>query len=438
MTDRSYTDADLRDRIARALAAYDLPYFDRRHQYDLADAVLAVLSAPAACSDPIECSHEAALGELAELRSRLADYENRITWETTCGSCARVLDSSIRETERAERAEAAVARVRRLHDHLDSETDLLASPDQEITRGAAARKIAAALDGYSPPADRAAILREVADALPEADLPFVPPMDRRRVANWLRRLADAASGPGRADDKPQQPTDADVVEAHELALSFALNGAETQQPLVSTADKAAALGLTDTEYRARSHAAAVAAVRAAIPGMYAHVGHRLEDVLNEGGETRQDEPESLPLLFWDEPAGVVYEDGRIAAWLSRAVNLAQAEPAGQLILQPDAAARLRRALTTALNEADEAREAAERAAANCRDAEGCHRVVPCVPGCAARWQVAVVSQPDGEARSVCLCSHLRSEHVTVSGRLLCDACDPDSTDNRTCDGFRAL
>ena len=36
---------------------------------------------------------------------------------------------------------------------------------------------------------RAETLREAADALPEADLPFVPPMDRRRVADWLRRLA---------------------------------------------------------------------------------------------------------------------------------------------------------------------------------------------------------------------------------------------------------
>ncbi|WP_159107031.1 hypothetical protein [Streptomyces coelicoflavus] len=35
----------LRDRIAQALAAYDLPYFDHRHQYEVADAVLAVLPA---------------------------------------------------------------------------------------------------------------------------------------------------------------------------------------------------------------------------------------------------------------------------------------------------------------------------------------------------------------------------------------------------------
>lgn len=47
----------------------------------------------------------------------------------------------------------ALARVRRLHDALAGE-DLLTSPDDEITRGAAAKKIAAALDGWTPPADR--------------------------------------------------------------------------------------------------------------------------------------------------------------------------------------------------------------------------------------------------------------------------------------------
>ncbi len=53
---------------------------------------------------------------LAELRTELAslaEYESTINWMTTCTSCARVLDSSIRETERAERAEAAIERVRK-------------------------------------------------------------------------------------------------------------------------------------------------------------------------------------------------------------------------------------------------------------------------------------------------------------------------------------
>ena len=44
--------------------------------------------------------------------AKVADYENRITWHTTCESCARLLDSGIRETERAEKAEAALERVR--------------------------------------------------------------------------------------------------------------------------------------------------------------------------------------------------------------------------------------------------------------------------------------------------------------------------------------
>lgn len=45
---------------------------------------------------------------LAHAEAAVADYENRINWHTTCASCARILDSSIRETERRERAEAAL------------------------------------------------------------------------------------------------------------------------------------------------------------------------------------------------------------------------------------------------------------------------------------------------------------------------------------------
>jgi hypothetical protein len=43
---------------------------------------------------------------------RLLELENALTWETTCLSCAEVLDSSIKETERAEKAEAVLQRVR--------------------------------------------------------------------------------------------------------------------------------------------------------------------------------------------------------------------------------------------------------------------------------------------------------------------------------------
>lgn len=57
----------------------------------------------------------------------------------------------LRHFQRVEQAEAAIARVRQLHDRLTS-SDELTAPDDQITRGAAAKSIAAALDGWTPPA----------------------------------------------------------------------------------------------------------------------------------------------------------------------------------------------------------------------------------------------------------------------------------------------
>ncbi len=54
---------------------------------------------------------DAEADRLLEGIDRLADYENRITWDTTCGSCARILDSSVQETERATRAETALRAI---------------------------------------------------------------------------------------------------------------------------------------------------------------------------------------------------------------------------------------------------------------------------------------------------------------------------------------
>ena len=55
---------------------------------------------------------------------------------------------------------------------------------------------------------------------------------------------------------------------------------------------------------------------------------------------------------------------------------------------------------------------------------------------------AVGEQPETQEtpnpRTVCTCGHTRGEHVTVSGRLLCDECDPDSTNNLVCKEFEAL
>jgi hypothetical protein len=61
--------------------------------------------------------------------------------------------------------------------------------------------------------------------------------------------------------------------------------------------------------------------------------------------------DATPLLFWDESAGAVHHDGRVAVWINKAVNLAEFAPAGQLILQVQAASQLRDALGAALAEA---------------------------------------------------------------------------------------
>jgi hypothetical protein len=56
--------------------------------------------------------HAACDAAIARLTAKVADYENGISWNTSCTSCARVLDSSYRDHARAEKAELVVAAVR--------------------------------------------------------------------------------------------------------------------------------------------------------------------------------------------------------------------------------------------------------------------------------------------------------------------------------------
>jgi hypothetical protein len=105
-----HTVDSLRQRVARTIHRYDNHHalsgndIPSKHHYGEADAVLA---------------------ELKREMDALAEYENAITWLTTCLACARVLDSGIRETERAERAEAAHDAVRKLHER-DPDADYCA------------------------------------------------------------------------------------------------------------------------------------------------------------------------------------------------------------------------------------------------------------------------------------------------------------------------
>ncbi|MER6534345.1 hypothetical protein ABT215_11140 [Streptomyces sp900105755] len=80
------------------------------------------------------------------------------------------------------------------------------------------RRADAVLAVLLPPTDRAAVLLEAADWYARQGKVVLA---ASQVAADLRR---------RAAEVEQEPTDADVVEAHRLALSFAVDAAETQQP----------------------------------------------------------------------------------------------------------------------------------------------------------------------------------------------------------------
>jgi hypothetical protein len=101
----SGTADSLQQRIARAIHRYDNHHalsgndIPSKHHHGEADAVLA---------------------ELKRELEALAEYENTINWHTTCTSCARILDSAIRETERAERAEAALREVLAVAEVIDA------------------------------------------------------------------------------------------------------------------------------------------------------------------------------------------------------------------------------------------------------------------------------------------------------------------------------
>jgi hypothetical protein len=50
--------------------------------------------------------------DLETARAALADYENTISWETTCHGCARLLDRCVEADQRREQAEAELTRIR--------------------------------------------------------------------------------------------------------------------------------------------------------------------------------------------------------------------------------------------------------------------------------------------------------------------------------------
>lgn len=77
----------------------------------LARKILEKRQAMAARDSCLVETNRAREAEQAALR-RVAELENVITWDTTCGNCAKLLDTGYAETARAEKAEALIRRVR--------------------------------------------------------------------------------------------------------------------------------------------------------------------------------------------------------------------------------------------------------------------------------------------------------------------------------------
>ncbi|WP_405747729.1 hypothetical protein [Streptomyces canus] len=159
----------LRDRIAEALYANDHPgHLVALNETGMgpayresADAVLAVMPPPA--------DRSAVLTEVADFVRGLLLTRTLVTTTSLEAELRRLADEAQQQpeaetalkrahvalAEQAGRDQAALARVRQLHDSLNTETGFT-SPADPITRAAAAWKIAAALDGRTEPAESCA------------------------------------------------------------------------------------------------------------------------------------------------------------------------------------------------------------------------------------------------------------------------------------------
>ena len=130
-----------RERYAAAIRETDGWVLDGGKH--MIDAVMAVADTERA---EMREQHKASLRRADEINNELMEEVQRYA----AGTERPVLWSVYNEMHlRADNAEAAITRVRRLHDRLAEETDLT-SPDDSITRGAAAKQIATAVDGWNP------------------------------------------------------------------------------------------------------------------------------------------------------------------------------------------------------------------------------------------------------------------------------------------------
>ena len=160
MTD--LTDTDLRDQLRAAVTALGKAETELRALRTVARGYCPACGRGDASPTAQQWEQQRQRADQAE--ARVADYEQRVTWHTTCQSCARLLASGIRETERAERAEKKLTAVAALREDLHGITG--------------ARWIAAALDHILNPEpsapDGTGLYDKIADMF-SGPLPWPPP-----------------------------------------------------------------------------------------------------------------------------------------------------------------------------------------------------------------------------------------------------------------------
>jgi chromosome segregation ATPase len=130
--ERLGTELDEMDRLVEYINASQLPTEARAQRAETErDALNTVISR-------LTVERDAAQARTVAAEQKVAEYENAITWDTSCLNCSQLLDRSIFDHERAQRAEAAVAKV---HEVVDGKA------------GGFAQSVRAALAGCGPMGD---------------------------------------------------------------------------------------------------------------------------------------------------------------------------------------------------------------------------------------------------------------------------------------------
>ncbi|MEU2403365.1 hypothetical protein ABZ609_03430 [Streptomyces rubiginosohelvolus] len=264
------------DQLHATVAAAIRAESSRVDDLALTDAVLAVLPAPAlAVARQLLGTTEGA-GDRAATEKKLAALQRRR--DEVGAECRR----------RGKRVLEQSEQIRTLERTLDETRRQLG---QEILRAGEAE---AALNAAPPaPADRAAadqpsgmrgLLEHVGINLTSRDITVAGEVvDRAPLRDRIRRAICEASGFTWLPDELMEPDEYGPLADAVLAVLAGEAAAGAHHP-VTTADKAAVLGMTPTEYRQHSHNTAVQQIRSASRGLFAGTAIQVWDALEQTAE----------------------------------------------------------------------------------------------------------------------------------------------------------